>query len=356
MVPGQQPGKPRVSVCIANYNGDDVLEACLASVAAQTCSFAVETLVHDDASTDGSPALVRSRFPAVTLLCADENVGFCRSNNRLAAAARGDYLLLLNNDATLHPGALEALYRYQDAHGDAGILTLPQYAADSGELLDRGMHMDLFANPIPNTAPGTREVATVMGSCLWISRALWEELGGFPEWFGSIGEDMYLCCLARLRGRAVVAVDETGYDHVVGHSFGGGRVEGRRLRSSLRRRALSELNKNRVMALCYPGFTVLLLLPQALLLLLEGLALSLRDGNLRVLRQIYLPAIARVAGDWRRLRRERRAIQAARRRGIADFFRPLRLTHHKLWLLRRYGLPHISETGIEGRGEDRREH
>ena len=189
-------------------------------------------------------------------------MGFCISNNRMVAAARGDYLLLLNNDTRLHPGALEALLGYQQDTPDAGILTLPQYNMATGELLDRGMFMDLFANPIPNTQAGTREVATVMGSCLWIQRELWEEIGGFPEWFGSIAEDMYLCCCARLMGRRVVAVDESGYDHAVGYSFGGGKVEGRRLKSSLRRRALSELNKNRVIAACYPGYSALLLLPQ----------------------------------------------------------------------------------------------
>ena len=40
----------------------------------------------------------------------------------------------------------------------------------------------------------------VIGACLWIQKGLWEELGGFPEWFGSIAEDMYLCCRARLAG------------------------------------------------------------------------------------------------------------------------------------------------------------
>jgi GT2 family glycosyltransferase len=203
------------------------------------------------------------------------------------------------------------------------------------------MFMDLFANPIPNTQPGTREVATVMGSCLWIRRDLWEDIGGFPEWFGSIAEDMYLCCCTRLRGKRVVAVDLSGYDHSVGHSLGGGKIEGNRLRSSLRRRALSELNKNRVIAACYPGYSVALLLPQSILLLAEGVLLSLVRQQPFLIKSIYLPAIINPIQDWRRLGSLRRHTQASRQIEISQFFSLFRATHHKLKMLRSYGLPKV---------------
>ena len=342
MVPEEQPLKPLVSVCIANFNGAAVLDACLCSVLAQATAFPVEILVHDDCSSDDSVALLRERFPGVTLLTSATNVGFCVGNNRLAAAARGEYLLLLNNDTRLHAGALEALLRYQRETPEAGVLTLPQYDMATGELLDRGMFMDFFANPIPNTRPGTRDVATVMGSCLWIQRQLWDEIGGFPEWFGSIAEDMYLCCSARLLGRRVIAIDESGYDHAVGYSFGGGRVEGRRLRSSLRRRALSELNKNRVIATCYPGFGVLILLPQFFLLLVEGAVLSVARRRPALLTRVYLPAVVGIIADRHWLRRQRRSVQGKRRIAVGEFFRPFRLTHRKVAMLRAYGFPELT--------------
>ncbi|MHA7816695.1 MAG: glycosyltransferase family 2 protein [Pseudohaliea sp.] len=342
MVPEEQRLKPVVSICIANFNGAAVLDACLSSVLAQAAAFPVEILVHDDCSSDNSVALLRARFPGVTLLNSATNVGFCVGNNRLAAAARGEYLLLLNNDTRLHPGALEALLRYQRDTPEAGVLTLPQYDMATGELLDRGMFMDLFANPIPNTLPGTRDVATVMGSCLWIERKLWQDIGGFPEWFGSIAEDMYLCCRARLLGRRVVAVDSSGYDHAVGYSFGGGRVEGRRLRSSLRRRALSELNKNRVIATCYPGFGILVLLPQFFLLSVEGVVLGAVRRRPALLTRVYLPAIIGIIADRRRLGRQRRSVQGNRRISAGDFFRPFRFTHRKLAMLRAYGFPEVT--------------
>ena len=333
--------KPLVSVCIANYNGDAVIQACLESVLAQETDFDVEIIVHDDCSTDNSVAFIRGQYPSVRLLTSEKNVGFCISNNRMAAEAQGDYLLLLNNDTRLHAGAIEALLSFQKDNSSAGILTLPQFNLETGELLDRGMFMDLFANPIPNTRNGTREVATVMGSCLWIARELWEGVGGFPDWFESIAEDMYLCCRVRLLGRKVVAIDDSGYDHCVGLSFGGGKVEGARLQTSLRRRTLSELNKNRVMSTCYPGHSVMLLVPHVILLLVEGAVLCMVRRRLALLTHIYLPAIFGIIFDWHRLDRLRRSVQATRRVGIGNFFGPFRFTHHKVAMLRRFGFPSI---------------
>jgi GT2 family glycosyltransferase len=341
MAPEQQLEGPAVTVCIANYNGAGLVEGCLESVLEQQCDFDFEVLVHDDCSTDGSDQTVRERFPDVRLLISGENVGFCRSNNRMADEARGRYLLLLNNDTRLKSGALETLYRFATQNPQAGVLTLPQYQMDTGELLDRGMWLDPFANPIPNLQAGNLAVATVMGSCLWISRELWTEIGGLPEWFGSMAEDMYLCTCARLRGFGVFAVDASGYDHAVGHSFGGGKVETASLNTTYERRALSELNKNRVIALCFPGPAVCLLALQFVLLLAEGTVLSLLKLKTEPLRKIYLPAVTGILMDSSRLSRWRRRVQASRRIGLTDFFTPVRFTHHKLWMLWKYGIPTI---------------
>jgi GT2 family glycosyltransferase len=211
----------------------------------------------------------------------------------------------------------------------------------SGELLDRGMFLDLFANPIPCLEPA-QEVATVMGSCLWIRRELWDRLGGFPEWFGSMAEDMYLCTRVRLLGHKVRVIETGGYDHEVGHSFGGGKVTGNRLETSYQRRRLSELNKNRVIATCFPAPAhVPLLAIQLPLLLGEGLILSLVKRTARPLREIYWPSIAGIFGDIPRLRRERQRCMVERQAGLREFFRQIRFRHHKLMLLRRHGVPLI---------------
>lgn len=191
--------RPVVSVCIANYNGVGLIDACIESVCQQDCGFPVEIIVHDDASTDGSAEHIRTRYPIVSLIQSPENVGFCVANNRMANVAIGDFLLLLNNDATLFPDALATLHYEALRLARPAILGLPQYDAETGALLDIGSRLDPFLNPGPNLDPARNGVGLVMGACLWIDKRLWGELGGFPEWFGSIGEDLYLCCRATRR-------------------------------------------------------------------------------------------------------------------------------------------------------------
>ncbi len=155
---------PRLSVCIANYNGMAVLDACLDSVRAQVGGIPVEILVHDDASDDGSAAHLRANHPDVVLIESAENVGFCVANNRMAERAKGDYLLLLNNDAALLPDALHTLMEEARRLGRPAILGLPQYDAAGGELVDIGSLFDPFLNPVPNLDPNRDEVGMVIGA------------------------------------------------------------------------------------------------------------------------------------------------------------------------------------------------
>lgn len=334
---------PRISVCIANFNGIDLIDACIDSVRRQAASATVEIIVHDDASADGSVDHLRARHPDVTLIESARNVGFCIANNRMAARARGEYLLLLNNDATLCPDALQVMLAEAERLAGPAILTLPQYDAASGQLLDIGSLLDPFLNPIPNRDPARGEVGTVHGACLWLPNALWRELGGFPEWFGSVGEDLYLCCRARLAGYPVRAIGTSGYHHRVGQSFGGGKASGGRLASTYRRRALSERNKSFVMLACLPLPALLVLLPlHAALLLIEGAALALLQRQRRPLVEIYLPALAACWQQRGRLRELRDAAQAARRGGLRRFFSAFRPLPHKLVLLLRHGPPGLT--------------
>lgn len=329
-----------ISVCIANYNGVDLIDACIDSVRAQNCAAEVEIIVHDDASIDASVAHIREHHPNVRLIESRANVGFCVANNRMAAIAHGRYLLLLNNDATLLPDALETLLREAGRLGRPAILGLPQYDADSGALLDIGSLLDPFYNPVPNRDPARNEVAMVMGACLWIDRSLWQELGGFPEWFGSIGEDLYLCCHARLAGYPVRVLGVSGYRHRVGRSFGGGKVADDRLVTTFRRRALSERNKSYVMATTCPAPFIYLLFPMHLvILLLEGASLSLLKMHIAYLTQIYLPVFSQLFHRRRDLTIHRRLFRQRCRLASTDFFRPFDWLPYKLRMLWRHGLP-----------------
>jgi GT2 family glycosyltransferase len=334
--------RPTVSVCIANYNGMRIIDACLRSVLAQDCDFAVEIIVHDDASSDGSAAYIRHHYPGISLIESTENVGFCASNNRMANAARGEYLLLLNNDAELFPDALRTLHEAASAPGKPAILGLPQYDAATGELIDRGSLFDPFLNPLPNLDPERRDVGMIIGACLWVPVGLWREIGGFPEWFHTLAEDMYLSCVASLWGYPVQALAGSGFRHWVGNSLGGGKVTGQSLSTTFRRRALSERNKSFVMILTYPAPLFQLLLPLHLALLAaEGLMLAAMKRDRRLWREIYSPCLHALWRERTRLFHLRRELQSRRRVGWRRFLQAFTPVPHKLRMLARHGLPTI---------------
>lgn len=333
---------PRISVCIANYEGENVLIECLDSVLAQDINASVEILVHDDASTDTSLQLLRERYPQVTVITSERNVGFCIANNRMVAQARGEFILLLNNDAALAPDALSTLLHEAARQKPQGILTLPQYDWESGALVDRGCLLDPFYNPVPNLKSERRDVAMVIGACLWLPRTLWLELGGFPKWFESIAEDLYLCCRARLAGYPVQVAKDSHYRHRQGGSFGGNRAGVAGLVSTYRRRRLSERNKTFALYICTPSVLLWLLLPLHLLLLtIEGLMLSVVRRDPRLWREVYAHVWVALWTRRNGLRLKRHQVQSFRRISHTGFLHTFTISPRKLVLLWRYGIPKI---------------
>lgn len=333
---------PVISVCIANYQGINLIESCIDSILGHTGDIPVEIIVHDDCSSDGSAELIAARYPHVRVIRSEENVGFCASNNRMAQVARGEYLLLLNNDATLFPDAVRTLYEAAREANCPAILSLPQYYSGTGELIDIGCLLDPFLNPVPNLDRKREDVGMVIGACLWIPKALWKELGGFPEWFESIGEDLYLCCRARLAGYPVRALATSGYRHMVGTSFGGGRVREDRMITTRRRRALSERNKTYVMVLCQPAPVFHVISPiHLLLLMVEGMLLSLAKQDAGLMREIYAPVISALWQERARLAELRMRFQVSRRRSVLSWLAVFRPWPYKLKMLLKYGLPDI---------------
>ncbi|HUI11763.1 MAG TPA: glycosyltransferase family 2 protein [Bacteroidota bacterium] len=112
--------RPAISVVIVNYNTRDLLEACLGTVFREAKEVPLEVLVIDNGSTDGSVEMVRTRFPAVCLTVNEVNRGFAAPNNDGIRASRGEYVLLLNSDTEVRPGAFRVLKRFLDTHPEAG--------------------------------------------------------------------------------------------------------------------------------------------------------------------------------------------------------------------------------------------
>ena len=107
----------KVSVVIPNYNGEKFLRECLQSLREQSQPH--EVIVVDNASKDGSCALMAREFPEVRVLVQEENLGFAGGVNAGIRAAKGEYVALLNNDTRADEHFLRALVRLMDAHPNA---------------------------------------------------------------------------------------------------------------------------------------------------------------------------------------------------------------------------------------------
>lgn len=332
--------RPLISVCIANFNGEYMLRDCITSIMAQQGNFDVEVIVHDDASRDGSLALL-ARIPGVRVIVSTENVGFCIANNRMVAQARGEYVLLVNNDAALLPNAIATLLDAAVEPGPARILSLAQYDWETGALVDRGCLLDSFHVPVPNIDSERRLVAYVIGACFWVAREDWLRLEGFPEWMESIGEDLFFCAQARLLGLQIEVPADSGYRHRQGVSFGGNRVGLNGLVTNYRRRYLSERNRAAVLIICTPGIAWLpWLLEHVAFLVFEGLILSLFKRDRKIWRDVYAKALGWLWRERSRLLIMRKDLQRKRRIGVFSYLKKgYTWKPRKFVMLIGYGLP-----------------
>jgi GT2 family glycosyltransferase len=110
-----------VSIIIVNWNIRDILRNCLRSVYEQSKGITFEVIVIDNASSDGSAAMVREEFPKVTLIENKENRGFAAANNQGMRIAKGRYILLLNPDTIVLDKAIEKTIVFADSNPDVGV-------------------------------------------------------------------------------------------------------------------------------------------------------------------------------------------------------------------------------------------
>lgn len=201
-----------VDIAIVNYNTRDLLRDCLASVLRAAPGTVV---VVDHGSTDGSIGMVRGEFPDVVLEVNPANPGYGAGANRAIRRTSAPYVVLLNSDTLLEPGALTALRQYLDAHPRAGLVG-PRLRNPDGTLQRSCYH---FLTPFQmlvaqtswlarffSSAPvlrdhflpasshdAARAVPWVKGAALAIRRTAFEAVGGFDETFFMYAEEMDLC-------------------------------------------------------------------------------------------------------------------------------------------------------------------
>ena len=136
----------RLSVCIVNWNTRDYLRECLTALLHYPPAGAdMEVIVVDNASADGSAAMVASEFPHISLLGNSDNNGYAEGNNQALERASGDFLLLLNPDVVVHPESLTRALAFMEEHPLAGAL--------GGRLISRDGETQRSVRGFPDPGP-----------------------------------------------------------------------------------------------------------------------------------------------------------------------------------------------------------
>jgi GT2 family glycosyltransferase len=253
-----------LSICIVTLNACDYLRNCLRSIREQSSQLNwsgeapaapddpveppilnIELIVVDNGSTDSTIAMLQTEFSAVRLIRNDRNLGFARPINQALRASQARYMLILNPDTIILPGAINVLAGYLESNPEVGICG-PKVLNRDGSLqkaCKRGVsrpwaafsyfsglssvfpHSKFFGGYLLNylDEDEIHEVDGISGSCMLIRRQLIEQIGYLDERFFAYQEDADYCFQAKKSGWKVVYLPPAQIIHFGGQ--GGSRVQ-----------------------------------------------------------------------------------------------------------------------------------
>ncbi len=228
---------PSLAVIIVSYNVRDELDACLRSFVGHTDPFPTSVTVVDNGSSDGTPDMLRRRWPGVQLIEAGGNLGFARANNLGIRATRGEYVLLLNPDTIVPPASLQTLVRGLASRPDAAAagprlkdehgfpeLSFGWTISPLGELRQKivGGLYRRRVRPVVRWVDRWSRIAGerewISGACLLVRRVDLEAVDLLDERYFMYTEDADLCVTLRKRGRAIFFVPQAEILHLRGRS------------------------------------------------------------------------------------------------------------------------------------------
>lgn len=217
-----------LSILIISWNVRELLQRCLAALpAAVGPGLTYEVIVVDNASSDGTVEAIRAAFPQVQVIANSENRGFTGGNNQTLAAARGDFLFLLNPDTEPRPGSIAALHYYLAAHPALGIVGPRLWYGDGSPQSSRRRFptlLTLFTEStvvqeylpwLPHFAryrladrppDEAQTVDWLVGAALLVRRQVYAQIGGLDEGFFMYSEELDWC------RRAAAAGWQVGYE------------------------------------------------------------------------------------------------------------------------------------------------
>lgn len=231
--------EPVLSIIIINWNSKSVIARCLVSIR-KTNLIPAEIIVVDNASTDGSVDLLRVEFPEVKLIVNQDNQGFAAANNQAAGLANGRYLLLLNPDTEVRPGAIESMINFADGNRNVAAvgprLLNPDgttqrscwrgYPGITTALIDAFYLWKIPGLPIVRNTElsavqlrETTDVDHILGAGMLIPRDFWEEIGPLDDRYFLFLEETEWCRRAKSSGRRIVYLPNAEVIHYGQHSM-----------------------------------------------------------------------------------------------------------------------------------------
>ena len=217
-----------LSIVIVSFNARTDLERCLESLRAAPPSASHETIVVDNASADGSADAAR-RFPGVKVIANASNAGFAAANNIGIRAGGGEFVLLLNGDTVVPPGAIDRLLAILRDRPDAAIVGPRLVDANGQAELSFGRTLGPFNELRQKSRTGKPAVVDaltrrphhpdwVSGACLLVRRADAEAVGLLDERYFMYIEDVDFGVAMRRRGRQVLFTPDVEVVHLRGQS------------------------------------------------------------------------------------------------------------------------------------------
>jgi GT2 family glycosyltransferase len=200
-----------LSIIVVSWNAKSYVQECLASLGQQTLSVPTEIIVVDNASSDGTPEMVRQQFPEAMLIQNSDNLGFAKANNIGIRAANGKYLFLINSDVNVPPECLQTIYDFMERELTVGVVGPRMLAADGRvhrsymrfptvwNCLCNALSLDsvfkgsrLFGGVLMTDFDGERtsEVDVLNGWFLAVRRRAMDRVGLLDENFFMYGEDI----------------------------------------------------------------------------------------------------------------------------------------------------------------------
>lgn len=220
--------KPRVSVVIPVYNQIHYTYACLVSILEYTKDVSYEIIIADDVSSDATAQL--SDFAENIIICRNKtNQGFLRNCNQAAKAARGKYIMFLNNDTKVTEGWLSSLVNLIESDETIGMvgskLVYPDgRLQEAGGIIwsdGSGWNYGRLDNPDKPEYNYVKDVDYISGAAILLSVELWKQIGGFDERFApAYCEDSDLAFEVRRAGKRVVYQPLSKVIHFEGISNG----------------------------------------------------------------------------------------------------------------------------------------